>query len=84
MKFIVVAVPNREVDRAPLQAEETHVVQKLRRQGVIERIYVRVDGAASYSVMEADSLEEVHGHISSLPFAVHGAMTVDVIEVREV
>jgi muconolactone delta-isomerase len=82
MKFIVVAEPISAADRHSVQAEETRVVSELRKLGVIEQIFARADGAASITVLEAASEEAARRHIESLPFFVHGCMTVEIFEVR--
>jgi uncharacterized protein YciI len=79
---MVLATPTPEVDRSSLQAAETEAVERLRGSGVIEQIFVRADGAASMSVLEASSEAEARAHIEALPFYVAGAMTVDIFEVR--
>ena len=84
MKFFVVAVPNRSVDRGPIQQEETEAVERLRNAGVIEQIFVRTDGTSSLSILEAESEAAVRAHVESLPFYEHGAMTVEIAEVRVV
>jgi hypothetical protein len=84
MKFIVVAVPNRAVDREPIQAEETRAVERLRRLGVIEQIFVRADGSSSLTVLEAESEAAARVHVECLPFYQDGAMTVEIAEIRVV
>ncbi|MGC0367344.1 uncharacterized protein YciI [Rhodococcus sp. 27YEA15] len=84
MKFVVVAIPNPRVDRAPIQEAETAAVEELYRSGMIDRVYARVDGASSLTVLEAEDEAAAREAIERLPFYVHGAMTVDIFEVRQV
>ncbi|MFC0449943.1 hypothetical protein CJ179_01510 [Rhodococcus sp. ACS1] len=84
MKFVVIATPVPSVDRTPLQAEETRAVQSLHSRGVIERVYSRVDGAQSYTFVEAESAAAARAEIEHLPFYIAGAMTVEIHEVRHV
>jgi muconolactone delta-isomerase len=84
MKFLVVAIPDRTVDRGPIQQAETEAVDRLRSAGVIEQIFVRADGTSSLSILEADSEDAVRNHVESLPFYQHKAMTVEIAEIRVV
>lgn len=84
MKFMVVATPVAEVDRGPIQTAETAAVDELRRSGVIEQIFVRSDGSASMSIVEAPTEDDVRSHVEALPFFRIGAMTVDIFEIRVV
>lgn len=82
MKFMVVATPVPEVDRGPIQAAETVAVDELRRSGFIEQIFVRGDGSASMSIVEAPTEDDVRSRVETLPFFQAGAMTVDIFDVR--
>ncbi|MDV6271150.1 hypothetical protein [Rhodococcus globerulus] len=84
MKFVVVAIPNPSVDRAPIQAAETAAVGELHRSGMIDCVYARADGASSLTVLEAETEAEAREAIERLPFYIHGAMAVDIFEVRQV
>jgi muconolactone delta-isomerase len=79
---MVVATPNADVERQELQAAETDAVQALRRSGIIEQIFVRGDGSASLTVLEAVSEDEARAHIEALPFFKAGAMSVDIFDIR--
>ncbi len=54
MKLFVVARPTG-ADRAPYAEAETRGVRALRERGIIEQLYVRLDGSVSYTVVEAES-----------------------------
>lgn len=81
MKFFVVAEPTG-ADRAPYQEAETRAVQALRDHGVIERLYVRVDGSVSYTVVEAESEQAARAAFGQLPFIRHGVLTIELFPVR--
>jgi uncharacterized protein YciI len=81
VKFFVVAKP-AGADRAPYQEAETRGVQALRDRGVIEQLYLRLDGAASYVIVEAASLEEAQAAFEQLPFIKNGVLEFELFPVR--
>ena len=81
MKFFVVARPTG-ADRAPYQEAETRAVQDLRDAGVIERLYVRLDGSLSYTVVEASSEQAARDAFERLPFIAHGVLEIELFPVR--
>jgi uncharacterized protein YciI len=81
MKFFVVADPTG-ADRAPYQEAETRGVQELRDRGVIERLYVRLDGSMSYTVVEAESEQAARAAFEQLPFVRHGVLKIEIFPVR--
>lgn len=81
MKFLVTAQPTG-LDRAPYQEAETQAVQQLRDRGVIEQLYVRLDGSVSYTVVEAESEAVAHAAFEQLPFALHGVLKIELFPVR--
>jgi hypothetical protein len=81
MKFFVVAEPTG-ADRAPYQEAETRGVQELRDRGVIERLYVRLDGSRSYTVVEAESEQAARAAFEQLPFVRHGVLKIEMFPVR--
>lgn len=82
MKLFVVARPTG-ADREPYREEETRAVRALRQRGIIEQLYVRLDGSASYTVVEAPSEEAARAAFEQLPFVRHGVLTIDLFPVRE-
>ena len=81
MKLFVVARPTG-VDRAPYREEEERAVRALRERGIIEELYVRLDGSASYVVVEAPSEEVARAAFGQLPFIRHGVLEIDLFPVR--
>ena len=81
MKFFVVAQP-AGADRAPYQEAETRGVQALRDRGVIEQLYVRLDGSASYVIVEAASQEAARAAFEQLPFIKNGVLEFELFPVR--
>ena len=81
VKFFVVARP-AAADRAPYQEAETRAVRALRDRGVIEHLYVRLDGSASYAVVEAESEEIARSAFEQLPFIKNGVLTMELFPVR--
>jgi hypothetical protein len=81
VKFFVVAKP-AGADRAPYQEAETCGVQALRDRGVIEQLYVRLDGAASYVIVEAASQEAARAAFEQLPFIKNGVLKFELFPVR--
>jgi uncharacterized protein YciI len=81
MKFFVVAEPTG-AGRAPYQEAETRGVQELRDRGVIERLYVRLDGSMSYTVVEAESEQAARAAFEQLPFVRHGVLKIEIFPVR--
>jgi uncharacterized protein YciI len=81
MKFFVVADPTG-ADRAPYQEAETRGVQELRDRGVIEQLYVRLDGSMSYTVVEAESEQAARADFEQLPFVRHGVLKIEIFPVR--
>jgi hypothetical protein len=81
VKFFVVARPTA-ADRAPYQEAETRDVQALRDRGVIEQLYVRLDGSISYTVVEAESEEVARAAFEQLPFIRNGVLTIELFPVR--
>ena len=81
MKFFVVASPT-SADRAPYQEAETRDVQALRDRGVIEQLYVRLDGSMSYTVVEAESEEVARAAFEQLPFIKNGVLKIELFPVR--
>ncbi len=81
MKFFVVARPTA-ADRAPYQEAETRGVQALRDRGVIEQLYVRLDGSVSYTVVEAESEDAARSALEQLPFVSNGVLTIELFPVR--
>ena len=82
MKFFVVAQPTG-ADREPYREEETRAVRALRERGIIEQLYVRLDGSVSYTVVEAPSEEAARAAFEQLPFIRHGVLAIDLFPVRE-
>jgi hypothetical protein len=83
VKFLVVAKPTGE-DRAPYQEAETRGVRALRDRGVIEQLYVRLDGSVSYAVVESGSEEAARAVFEGLPFIRHGVLEFELFPVRVV
>jgi hypothetical protein len=81
VKLLVVARPTG-ADRSSYQEAETRAVQALRQRGIIERLYVRLDGSVSYTVVEAESEEAARAAFEQLPFVKHGVLTIDLFPVR--
>ena len=81
MKFFIVARPTA-ADRTPYQEAETRGVQALRDRGVIEQLYVRLDGSVSYTVVEAESEEVARDAVEQLPFVRNGVLTIELFPVR--
>jgi hypothetical protein len=81
VKFFVVARPTA-ADRAPYQEAETRGVQALRDRGVIEQLYVRLDGSVSYTVVEAESEDAARSALEQLPFVSNGVLTIELFPVR--
>ena len=81
MKFFVVAAPTG-ADRAPYQEAETRAVQRLRDRGMIERLYVRLDGSMSYTVVEAESEQAARAAFEELPFVRNGILKIELFPVR--
>lgn len=81
VKFFVVAEPTG-ADREPYQEAETRGVQALRDRGVIERLYVRMDGSISYTVVEAESEEVARAAFEQLPFIRNGVLKIEMFPVR--
>ena len=81
MKFFVVAEPTG-ADRAPYQEAETRGVQELRDRGVIEQLFVRLDGSMSYTVVEAESEQAARAAFEQLPFVRHGVLRLEIFAVR--
>jgi hypothetical protein len=81
VKFFVVAKPTA-VDRVPYQEAETRGVQALRDLGVIEQLYVRLDGSISYTVVEAESEEVARAAFEQLPFVKNGVLAIELFPVR--
>jgi hypothetical protein len=81
VKLFVVARPTG-VDRTPYQEAETRGVRALRERGVIEQLYVRLDGSVSYTVVEAESEESARAAFGQLPFIRHGVLEIDLFPVR--
>ena len=81
MKFFVVAEP-AGADRTPYQEAETRGVQELQDRGVIEQIYLRLDGSMSYTVVEAESEQVARAAFEQLPFVMNGVLKVEIFPVR--
>jgi hypothetical protein len=81
VKFFVVAEPTG-ADRAPYQEAETRGVQELRDRGVIEQLFVRLDGSMSYTVVEAESEQAARAAFEQLPFVRHGVLRLEIFPVR--
>jgi hypothetical protein len=81
VKFFVVAMPTG-TDRAPYQEAETRGVRALRDRGVIEQLYVRLDGSASYVIVEAGSEEVARAAFDQLPFIRNGVLKIELFPVR--
>lgn len=81
MKFFVVA-ESTSADRGPYQEAETRGVQALRDRGVIEHLYVRLDGSVSYTVVEAESEEVARAALEQLPFVQNGVLRIELFPVR--
>lgn len=82
MKFVVVAAPTG-ADRAPYQEAETRAVRRLRDSGIIEQLYVRLDGAMSYTVVEAETEQAARAAFEDLPFVRNGILKIELFPVRE-
>ena len=81
MKLLVVARPTG-TDRAPYQEAETRGVRALRQRGIIEQLYVRLDGSVSYTVVEAESEDAARSALEQLPFVSNGVLTIELFPVR--
>jgi uncharacterized protein YciI len=81
VKLFVVARPTG-ADRAPHQEAETRGVRALRERGIIEQLYVRLDGSVSYTVIEAESEEAARAAFEQLPFIRHGVLAIELFPVR--
>ena len=81
MKLLVVARPTG-ADRAPYQEAETRGVRALRERGIIEQLYVRLDGSVSYTVVEAESEQAARAVFEQLPFIRHGVLAIELFPVR--
>jgi hypothetical protein len=81
VKFFVVARPTT-ADRGLYQEAETRGVQALRDRGVIEQLYVRLDGSISYTVVEAESEEVARAAFEQLPFIKNGVLAIELFPVR--
>jgi uncharacterized protein YciI len=81
VKLLVVARPTG-ADRAPHQEAETRGVRALRETGIIEQLYVRLDGSVSYTVVEAESEEAARAAFEQLPFIRHGVLEIELFPVR--
>jgi hypothetical protein len=81
VKFFVVA-ESTAADRAPYQEAETRGVQALRDRGVIEQLFVRLDGSISYTVVEAESEEVARAAFEQLPFIKNGVLKIELFPVR--
>jgi hypothetical protein len=81
VKFFVVAKPTG-ADRAPHQEAETSAVRELRERGVIERLYVRLDGSMSYTVVEAETEQAAREAFEKLPFIRNGVLEIEIFPVR--
>jgi hypothetical protein len=79
--LFVVARPTG-VDRAPYQEAETLGVRALREQGIIEQLFVRLDGSVSYVVVEAESEQAARTAFARLPFIEHGVLEIELFPVR--
>jgi len=81
VKFFVVAKPTG-ADRTPHQAAETRAVRELRDRGIIEQLFVRLDGSLSYTVVEAETEQVARAAFEELPFIRHGVLEIEIFPVR--
>ena len=81
MKFFVVAEPTG-ADRTPYQEAETRGVRELQDRGIIEQLYLRLDGSMSYTVVEAESEQVARAAFERLPFVMNGVLKIEIFPVR--
>jgi hypothetical protein len=83
MKLLVFSEPVPGADRSRYAVEEEETIQRLRREGFIQHIYVRTDGSGAVTVVESGSLEECLETLQQLPLVSNGCLSVETIPVTE-
>jgi hypothetical protein len=81
MKLIVLTRNNPDADRTPHVEEEYRLIDELRTKGVIEQIFLRLDGLGSVVVCEDDSGQSLRARLEKLPFIRNACVQIaDVLE----
>jgi muconolactone delta-isomerase len=81
MQFLVVSRPTERDRREALRDVEEDALGDMRSDGFLQQIWRRDDGAGSYSLVEAPTLDEASKRLATLPFVVQGAITIEIIPV---
>jgi hypothetical protein len=83
MRILLLSSPVSGVDRAPFIEDEDRTIEQLRKDGVIQQIYVRADGAGAVSIVDADSVDVAMERLNQLPFVINGCITIEAVPVTE-
>jgi len=83
MKLLVFSSPIAGSDRESHIDDEEAAINRLRRQGFIEQIYIREDGSGAVTVVQANSLAECHRKLQELPFVKYKCILVEAVPVSE-
>ncbi|MFF7472859.1 YciI family protein [Streptomyces sp. NPDC008092] len=60
---------------------EARVLRELKADGVVLAAFRRDDGPGAFLVVEADSLQDARNKLGRLPYAAHGLLTFEYVEV---
>jgi muconolactone delta-isomerase len=71
-----------DADIARLLKAEQERTGELMRQGFVQELLLRADGAGGYMVLSAESAASAREQLSTLPFMKDGIMQVELIELN--
>ncbi|MEU9347736.1 YciI family protein [Streptomyces sp. NPDC048278] len=66
---------------APHAEDEARVLRRLKADGVVLSSFRRTDRPGAFLIVEAESLDSAREQLGQLPYAAHGLLTFEFIEV---
>jgi muconolactone delta-isomerase len=72
-----------DADIPRLLKAEQQQTGELMKQGFVQELLLRADGAGGYMVLSAESAASAHQQLSTLPFMKDGIMEIELIELND-
>jgi hypothetical protein len=72
-----------DADIPRLLKAEQQQTGELMKQGFVQELLLRADGAGGYMVLSTESLASAHEQLSTLPFMKDGIMQIELIELND-